>query len=777
MWNGIKLTLFTLLLSDAKHSNGLRWIMRLAAWIAAVASALITATPAFAQSAPLKNSTVCAGCHSEIWRSYQQTGMARSFYRPTPANSIEDYDHNDRYHHDASGIDYEMVHVRDTKGDRYVQRQSTVGFDGKRTNVFDNQIDFVMGSGNHARTYLHRTSAGTLEQLPLAWYAERGGYWAMSPGYDRADHQEFQRNVAYDCMFCHNAYPEIPRNSGPRSTPLFTSIPEGIDCQRCHGTGEKHVALAQTGSAIAEIRSAIVNPARLTPERQLDICAQCHLETTSSPLPGSTVRYERGPFSYRPGEPLSAFILHFDHAPGTGHDDKFEISSSVYRLRKSACFRKSAGALTCTTCHNPHQVARGEEAARHYTTVCRQCHGASLDAAVAAGRHTREIDCVSCHMPKRRTDDVVHVVMTDHYIQREPPGNLLAAKAEQPVDLHPYRGEVVRYSLGSSTPQPDDQLYSAIAQVNQQSNLAAGIERLQEVLQTLQPSVPEYYLQLGDALTSAGRPARAIPAYERALAQDPNSVPGLERFALCLSSLRQYSRAESILKVAIKVNPQSARTWVLLGGVRVQEGQLQTAMAAFDKAMGLDDRLPDSFATAGAIAFEMGDASRGEQLLRRAILLQPNDPAAHNNLGNLLSAAGRFEEARFHFESALHIRPNYNGARYNYALALVKAHHPDEAQSQLESLLRTDPNSAAGHEFLGNILRSRGHLDDAIKQYREAIRIVPDFAQANLELGAVLADAGELSGALECFRKAARSTDASIRDEALKRIEQIGPRR
>src|SRR5207247_6691893 len=27
-------------------------------------------------------------------------------------------------------------------------------------------------------------------------------------------------------------------------------------------------------------------------------------------------------------------------------------------------------------------------------------------------------DCVSCHMPKRRTQDVVHVVMTDHKIQK-----------------------------------------------------------------------------------------------------------------------------------------------------------------------------------------------------------------------------------------------------------------------------------------------------------------------------------------------------------------------
>ena len=101
----------------------------------------------------------------------------------------------------------------------------------------------------------------------------------------------------------------------------------------------------------------------------MEVCMQCHLETTSSPLPASIVRYERAPFSYKPGQPLADFILHFDHAKGTGHDDKFEITGSVYRLRQSRCFLESKGALTCTTCHDPHASQ-----ATNYTAVCRECH-------------------------------------------------------------------------------------------------------------------------------------------------------------------------------------------------------------------------------------------------------------------------------------------------------------------------------------------------------------------------------------------------------------------
>ncbi len=720
--------------------------------------ALIFASLGWAQS------SACAGCHANVWQNYRKTAMARSFYRPGIETTAEDY------YHKASDTWYAMIQ-RDR---RTFQRQYQIGFDGKQTNVRETGIDFVLGSGDHARAYLHRTAQNTLVMLPLGWYAEKGGYWAMNPGYDRPDHQALRRNITYECMFCHNAYPETPANA-QAGTPVFSSVPEGIDCQRCHGNGDQHAGLARKGANLKDIRAAIVNPSRLTPERQMEVCMQCHLETTSSALPASIVRYERAPFSYKPGEPLGDFMLHFDHAPGKGYDDKFEITGSVYRLRKSQCFLKSNGALRCTTCHDPHSVPSPQEAARQFTRVCLQCHATAIERLVAAGRHTASADCTGCHMPKRRTDDVVHAVMTDHYIQRRKSAtDLLAEKTEQrQTEATAYRGEVVLY-YPKALPKQEDELYLAIAQVSQRSNLATGIPRLSAAIAKFRPARAEYYLQLGDAWSNAGKYEAALPVYEDAIRRAPQSEPARVRLTICLAALRQYPRAEATLKQALKLAPKDAAAWVQLGLAQLGQGKPPDAIAAFEKARLTDPDMVEPYNLLGALLFENGDAARAETVLREAIRIQPNFAPAHNNLGNLLSETGRFEEAKYHFEEALRDQEDYLGARYNYALALKRVHRLDDAQTQLEAILRANPNSAEAHEFLGNVFAAKEQMDRAIEQYREAIRIVPDFDRANLDLALALADSGNPSAALPYLRRAAQSGDAETRQAAERVLEKIG---
>jgi hypothetical protein len=122
----------------------------------------------------------CATCHPQIAGTYARTGMARSLVKPAPANTIEDYRSRNGFLHSVSDTHYSMI-LRDGA---YYQRRWQTGFNGRETNVEEAKIDAVVGSGSHARCYLHRTASGGYIELPLGWYAEKGGYWAMSPGFN-----------------------------------------------------------------------------------------------------------------------------------------------------------------------------------------------------------------------------------------------------------------------------------------------------------------------------------------------------------------------------------------------------------------------------------------------------------------------------------------------------------------------------------------------------------------------------------------------------------------
>ncbi len=720
------------------------------------------------------DSRVCAGCHQDVYRTYTQTGMGRSFYRPSPKNMVEDFTAHNTFYHQPSNSYFTMIR----RDGNYYQRRYQLDAAGKQINVMEKRIDYVLGSGNHARAYLHRTAANTLVELPLGWYAEKGGYWAMNPGYDNPHHDGFRRPITYDCMFCHNAYPEIPAgHDQPFASAVYTAaLPEGIDCQRCHGPGDRHARLAATAGVTAQqIRSSIVNPARLSAERQMDVCMVCHLESTSFPLPNAIRRYERGPFSYRPGEPLGAFILNFDHAPGTGREDKFELVNAAYRLRRSACFLKSNGRLLCTTCHNPHDIPRGNEAQRHYTAVCRQCHASGFDRQVAAGKHTRAADCVDCHMPKRRTEDVVHVIATDHFIQRRrPAGDLLAEIPErQETGARAYRGPGVLYYPEKLPHTPENELLLAVAQVKQGSNLVNGVAQLTAAIQKYAPQRPEYYLELAQALENNHDLTKALPLYRESLRRSPQWAAGLEKFGTALRHAGQYPESADVLMRAAAVDPDSALTWHELGLTYRALGKTAGSMAAFSKAIEIDPDLPEAHNNLGILWLTQGDTARAEAAFREAIRIQPDYADAHGNLANLLGGAGRFDDARREFEIALRLRPADAATRYNYAMLLGRTGHFDEAQRELEASVRTNPAFADAQERLGDLLVAKGQSRDAIPHFREALRMQPDSNRAHLGLGTALAATGDSSGAILELEKAAAGTDAPTREQAAQILRQL----
>ena len=639
--------------------------------------------------------STCQSCHDEIWQTYRKTGMARSFYRMRSGSEASAFDASSAFYHEASDRHYAMVE----RAGRYYQRRFQRDARGRYLNVLEKEIHFVMGSGNHARTYLHRSPSGKLVQLPLGWYSEDSGIWRMSPGYDRPNHDGFQRVVSFDCMFCHNGYPEVQEGQDrPGTRPLFQgSIPEGIDCQRCHGPGSVHVDVATMGVAgIDRIASTIVNPARLSAERQLEACFQCHLEPTSRPLPNIIHRYGRGYFSYRPGQPLADYALYFDHAPGTGWDDKFEINHSAYRLMQSPCFVESSPAITCTTCHDPHQPSSTAQAARRYDAACLECHSSQLAAPDSDVGHPWASGCADCHMPKRRTDDVIHAVMTDHRIQAAPaPGLLEPTRERSTLAETAFRGEVVPY-YPRTLAGPKEELYRALAQTAQGSNLAAGISRLRSEIGQHDPFEAGFYFELGSALDERGDLKEAATWFERATGKEPAFVLAWIRLGSVLSRAGEHSRSEAALQRAAALDSGDPR-------IPKERGMNFARQGLFDKAA---------------------------EACRSGIALDPDLPELHNNLGGALAELGRLQEAESAIREAIRLQPDLAEARFNLGAILVGRGEIDAAVVQWREAIRGDPEYAAARYNLAVILAQRGHLAAAISHLDAALRAEPGFARA-----------------------------------------------
>ena len=692
---------------------------------------------------------ICASCHQEIARTYSLTGMARSFSRVSGSQFTEPI----RVHHKPSDRYYTSA----ARDGRFYQRRHQIGFDGKEANALEFEAHYVIGSGNHARTFLHRKADGRLLQLPVSWYAERGGSWAMSPGYDKPAHQDFRRVIDAGCMSCHNGYPpslagapasfrlradgatagQAGVTSPPapfeddRAGPRFGTLPEGIDCQRCHGPGQAHVDAINARDLEAG-RRAIVNPANLDRDRQLETCMQCHLESTSSPLPFQIRRYEHPPFSYAPGKRLSDYFIHFDHAPGTPRlDDKFEIAGGAYRLRKSACFQRSE--MTCTTCHDPHDVPRGAKAVERYVAVCQSCHEAPHRGGVPQlSGVSAKATCLDCHMPKRRTEDAVHVIMTDHYIQRERPrGDLLAERTEaEGLEHRDYRGEVALYYPPTLPATPENELYVALAQVKQGSNLAVGIRRLEDAIEKHRPQRPEFFYELGRAYSMSANYDVGIRWCREALRRDPNFVPALKELATAAMTSGRLAEAEEALKKAVALRPEDGNAFADLGNVYLRQGRVDAAQNALQRALVLDPAMPLANNMMGLAALRQGHAEAAEKHLREAIRHQPDLAEAHNNLGNVLAAGHSYAEAGYHFEQAIRSDAAYVEARHSRGVVLALMGRHAEAIAALKTAIALAPDRAQARVDLADVLATVGRVNEAAREYAIAAKAADPDARA-----------------------------------------------
>ncbi|HRW74356.1 MAG: tetratricopeptide repeat protein [Lewinellaceae bacterium] len=542
----------------------------------------------------------CRSCHASIYDSYIRTGMGRSWGRATPDRSDASFGPHALVYDSASNYFYAPFFV-DTI--LYVREFRMEGKDTVHNRV--EKVDYIVGSGHHTNSHITSRN-GYIYQVPITFYTQEKR-WDLAPGFEDGANSRFSRILNTECVTCHNHYPEHVQGSENK----FFKMPEGIECERCHGPGALHVKTKLAGEIIDTSRYAdrtIVNPRRLSRDRVTDLCQRCHLQGIAVLQPGQTF------FDFKPGMKLSD-VMNVFLPRYTDSDERFIMASQADRLRLSQCYQKSE-TLTCITCHHPH-ISVKETGRQQYNQPCLNCHqptGKLTCTAPLADRAARGDDCAACHMPPSGSIDIPHVRITDHYIRRDytrkssenkPKGSflgleLLTKTTGTPLEM--AEGYLALYDKFVADPAMLD---SAEAWLNRDHS--GEIERGMRSIVHLHFARQRYSAlsgladsrdtagldgwtayRIGEGCLNMRRPQRAATFLKRAVSQEAHNLEFREKYGLALGMLGQIPAARREFLWVLKEDPARPLALTNLGYLHAISGDLTAAEAYYRQALKWD---------------------------------------------------------------------------------------------------------------------------------------------------------------------------------------------
>ncbi len=323
-------------------------------------------------------SAACASCHKDVYEKHHltehhltsQASSARAIMGSFSAGkNVFVFDGRNRVQMEERDSAFYQIHYQ---SDEEVQK---------------GRFDLVIGSGRKGQSYLSWVEDRYLVQMPITYFTP-AGQWSNSPGYPPSK-VVFNRPITARCMECHStfAHTESTRERQPDNFSK-NQIILGVECERCHGPGSKHVAFQTSNPGASEARF-IVNPSRLPRQQQLDLCALCH---------GGQLKKTQPSFQFTAGDTLTNFFSVKNMLFNAGNIDVH--GNQLGLLSLSRCFTLTQ--MTCTSCHSVHEKEENKTAV--FSQRCQNCHS---EAKTKICKMTTELgpaiskNCIDCHMPRQ----------------------------------------------------------------------------------------------------------------------------------------------------------------------------------------------------------------------------------------------------------------------------------------------------------------------------------------------------------------------------------------
>jgi len=186
-----------------------------------------------------------------------------------------------------------------------------------------------------------------------------------------ASGRRMSREDNLQCFGCHAT------NATQGRQLTLDKMTPGVQCERCHGSAEKHLAGMTRGDAV---RGKMKDLSALSTEQISNFCGRCH----------------------RTWEDVAV----------RGKLDITDLRFQPYRLTGSKCYDADDPRISCLACHNPHHEVDSNSS--DYDSKCKACHAGGKPEARACKVGTTR--CASCHMPKIELPGAHHK-FSDHRIR------------------------------------------------------------------------------------------------------------------------------------------------------------------------------------------------------------------------------------------------------------------------------------------------------------------------------------------------------------------------
>src|ERR1700722_7848801 len=166
----------------------------------------------------------------------------------------------------------------------------------------------------------------------------------------------------------------------------------------------------------------------------------------------------------------------------------------------------------------------------------------------------------------------------------------------------------------------------------------------------LQPSAAIYHVNRANALLALGRLDAAQDSCRAALRLKRNCAEAYQVLGHALSDMGQPEEAVAAYRDALRHNPRLPDLHNDLGLALREANQLEAAAGMLRTAVDRESKSVDLRCNLAGVLKDLGQVDEAEAVYRQILAEQPDNAAAHNNLGILLLLAGRFAEGWDHWE-------------------------------------------------------------------------------------------------------------------------------